>query len=123
LSPTPRCAALVACLCGSLLAGCGGAGKQPAATTNATPSIPLATFTCAQWRVSPESVRSVIIAELHDFYGGPVSGKRRTKAYGTVLSDKRATQLFDSYCRQSFARGFTIYKLYARATAFTGQAP
>ena len=50
-------------------------------------------------------------------------GKRRTQAYGTVLSDAEATRLFNTYCSRSYAGSFTLYKLYARAAAFTGTAP
>ena len=64
-----------------------------------------------------------MIDELHHFYGGPVSGARTTQSYGTVLSDGQARTLFDSYCAQSFAGNFTLYKLYARAAAFGGGAP
>jgi hypothetical protein len=39
---------------------------------------------------------------------------------GAVLDDERAYELFNSYCKADFARGFKLYKLYERATAFTG---
>jgi hypothetical protein len=102
------------------LAGCGGGdgGQQSKA-----PSIPLATFNCAQWSAARADIQQTVIDELHHFYGGPVSGHRTTKAYGTVLTDGQARQLFDSYCAQSFAGNFTLYKLYARSAAFGGTAP
>jgi hypothetical protein len=64
-----------------------------------------------------------VIDELHSFYGSPVSGQRRTQAYGTVLTDAQARSLFNSWCRQSFAGNITLYKLYASAAAFGGTAP
>jgi hypothetical protein len=103
------------------LAGCGSAGGG--GKSAAAPPIPLATFNCGQWHASPGDIRQTVLDELHQFYGGPVSGHRHTAAYGTVLSDDQATTLFNSYCAQRFAGNFTLYKLYARAAAFGGGAP
>jgi len=116
--------ALATTACALALAGCGGKGHaaKSAAQHDAAP-IPLATFNCAQWLTASPRVRKVVLRELHDFYGGPVSGKRKTAGYGTVLTDTQATKLFDSYCARPFARNFTLYKLYARAAAFAGSAP
>jgi hypothetical protein len=105
------------------LAGCGGGvggGGQPASKP---PPIPLATFNCGEWQAARADIRKTVIDELHGFYGGPVSGHRRTQAYGTVLTDEQARKLFDNYCARSFAGKFTLYKLYARAAALGGIAP
>jgi hypothetical protein len=107
-----------------VLGGCGatsGAGGGGAASK--APPIPLATFNCGQWHAARADIRQTVLDELHHFYGGPVSGHRRTKAYGTVLTDEQATRLFNSYCAQSFAGNFTLYELYARSAAFGGTAP
>jgi hypothetical protein len=101
------------------LSGCGG-GKD---ATSKPPPIPLATFNCGQWTAARADIRRTVLDELHGFYGSPVSGQRRTRAYGTVLSDAEATRLFNAYCARSFAGHFTLYKLYARAAAFVGTAP
>jgi hypothetical protein len=112
----------------SLLA-CGGAGGRSAGAAptirprDAPAPIQLATYTCAQWRSAEPETRAVVVQELHRFYGLPVSGRRRTRAYGTVLRDGQAWQLFDGYCAQRFAASFTLYKIYARAAAFAGVAP
>jgi hypothetical protein len=37
-----------------------------------------------------------------------------------VLDDARAYKVLESYCANSFARGFKLYKLYERAAAFVG---
>jgi hypothetical protein len=100
------------------LAGCGGGQRQ-----EPPPPIPLATFNCGQWTAARADIRQTVLDELHGFYGGPVSGKRRTQAYGTVLTDEQATKLFDGYCGRPYAGNFTLYKLYARAAAFGGGAP
>lgn len=109
--------ALTVAGCAAALAGCGGTAKSTA------PPIPLATFSCGQWTAARADIRQTVLGELHGFYGGPVSGKRRTQAYGTVLTDEQATRLFDTYCARPYAGRFTLYKLYARAAAFTGTAP
>jgi len=108
---------LAAAGCAAALAGCGGATKSQA------PPIPLATFNCGQWTAARADIRQSVLDELHGFYGSPVSGKRRTQAYGTVLSDAEARRLFDTYCARPYAGNFTLYKLYARAAAFVGTAP
>ena len=120
-----RRALIAAGCCAAALAaaGCGGSGTVEAAAGSKVQPIPLATFNCGQWGAARADIRQTVLDELHHFYGGPVSGHRRTKAYGTVLTDEQATQLFDSYCAQSFAGNFTLYKLYARSAAFGGGAP
>jgi hypothetical protein len=115
--------ALAAGICLAALAGCGGRGHSLKSAGRDAASIPLSTFNCAQWLTASARVRKVVLQELRGFYGGPISGKRRTAGYGTVLSDAQATRLFDSYCARPFARDFTLYKLYARAAAFAGSAP
>jgi hypothetical protein len=115
-----RRAALIA-VAAAALTGCGGGGGD--ATATKAPPIPLATFNCGQWTAARGDIQQMVIDELHNFYGSPVSGQRRTQAYGTVLTDAQARSLFDSWCRQSYAGNFTLYKLYARAAAFGGTAP
>jgi hypothetical protein len=121
-----RRALIAAGCCAAALAaatGCAGGGTGEPAAGSKVQSIPLATFNCGQWGAARADIRQTVLDELHHFYGGPVSGHRRTKAYGTVLTDEQATRLFDSYCAQSFAGNFTLYKLYARSAAFGGSAP
>lgn len=116
-------AALIAAGAAAAVAGCGGGNGGGARTTAKAPPIALATFNCGQWTAARADTRQTVIDELHRFYGSPVSGQRVTQAYGTVLTDAQARTLFDSWCGQSFASHFTLYKLYARAAAFGGSAP
>ena len=44
-------------------------------------------------------------------------------ARGRTLEDKQAQELFDRACKQRYARGFKLYKLYSRAAAFSQSAP
>ena len=117
--------ASAAALCAAaLLAGCGGGtSASKSGGGSRAPSIPLATFNCGEWKASRADIRQTVIDELRNFYGSPVSGREHIQGYGTVLTDKEAHSLFDSWCSQSFAGHFTLYKLYARAAAFGGRAP
>ena len=36
-----------------------------------------------------------------------------------ALPDDKAVKLFDRACKQTYARGFKLYKLYNRAAAFS----
>lgn len=118
---------LAAVLCATSVGACGASAtaRHTATTTASTNQQPVsvATFSCRQWLAAPAWLRTEVLRELHGFYGGPVSGGHSSQGHGTVLTDTRATRLFDSYCHQPFARNFTLYRLYARAAAFTGTAP
>jgi hypothetical protein len=130
---TAAIAALAACALA--LAACGGSGGSgrsggrtipvAAGTSPARfdPAPFLATFTCRQWRVAKARTRASVVRALHAFYGSPVASNGKVQGYGTVLSNQQALALFDTTCRRSFAAAFTLYKLYARAAAFAGQAP
>ena len=37
-----------------------------------------------------------------------------------MLDDSKAYDLLDNYCKNTFARGFKLYKLYERAASFSG---
>jgi hypothetical protein len=40
---------------------------------------------------------------------------------GAILDDDRAYDLFEKVCADDVAQAFTLYKLYARAAAFSGR--
>ena len=63
--------------------------------------------------------RRATVVQLRKFAGGPVGSSEELKR-GPVLDDTRAYKGLDSYCRNHFARGFKLYKLYERAAAFVG---
>jgi hypothetical protein len=71
---------------------------------------------CTDWRKADISQRLGTVRQLRDFAGGPVGSSAR---HGNVLDDKRAYELFQSYCAHYFARGFNLYKIYTRAAAFS----
>ena len=77
---------------------------------------------CAQWKHGTEQQRRNTVLTLRKFAGGPVGSSKVLKV-GRVLDDGRAYKVLESWCRNYFARGFKLYKLYERAAAFVGRAP
>ena len=77
---------------------------------------------CNDWNQADTSQRLGTIQQLKNFAGGPVVGSSASQPSGTgaVLDDKQAYNLFENYCKNEFARGFKLYKLYERAAAFAG---
>lgn len=60
------------------------------------------------------------IEQIKEVAGGPVptaSGGGR----GATLPDDKAYDLFETWCSKQYARGFKLYKLYARAAGFSGE--
>jgi hypothetical protein len=82
--------------------------------------VPIRLADCTDWRRADVGQRLGTVHELRDFAGGPVGSPA---GHGNVLDDKRAYELFQSYCARYFARGFKLYKLYTRAAAFSPIAP
>jgi hypothetical protein len=102
--------------------GCGGGDpsapvKQEGIGGNLVGPLNLAD--CSDWEQASVEQRLGTIEQIHNFLGEHVSG---TESSGKVLDDEEAYDLFDSYCENEFARGFKLYKLYARAAAFSGLA-
>jgi hypothetical protein len=74
--------------------------------------------TCAYWRVVGRPERLNVIRGIQAFAGGPVGAP---SGHGATLPEPVAYRVFDSYCTQSFATHFKLYKLYTRASAFGGR--
>jgi hypothetical protein len=107
----------------ALLAGCGGgSGNQPQIDVGPNVGQSIALADCNDWNQANTEQRLGTIQQLKDFAGGPVVGNNATSPSGTgaVLGDKQAYDLFNNYCKEQFARGFKLYKLYERAAAFAG---
>jgi hypothetical protein len=102
----------------ALLAGCGGGEPEAPEVPGDSSALQVTAreADCADWNEATADERGTLIDSLEQVEGAPTTG-------GTpaVLSDEQAYNLFESYCSQSFARAFKLYKLYARAAAF--QAP
>jgi len=119
-----RAAAIVCVLAGAVaIAGCGGgSGTQPQVGVGPNVGQPISLADCDDWEQANTEQRLGTIDELKGFAGGPVVGNNADSPSGTgaVLDDKQAYDLFQNYCKQTFARGFKLYKLYERAAAFAG---
>jgi hypothetical protein len=114
-------AALIACI---LIAGCGsGSSSEPQVDVGPNVGQPINLADCDDWQQANTEQRLGTIEQLKGWAGGPIIGNNASSPSGTgsVLDDKRAYDLFNGWCSESYARGFKLYKLYTRAAAFTGQ--
>jgi hypothetical protein len=106
------------------VAGCGGGtNAQPQVDVGPNVGQPIALADCHDWEQANTEQRLGTIRDLKNFAGGPVVGNNASSPSGTgsVLDDDKAYDLFNNWCKEDFARGFKLYKLYERAAAFTGQ--
>ena len=116
---------IVCAAAAALIAGCGsGSGTQPQIDVGPNVGAPISLADCNDWNQADTAQRLGTIQQLKDFAGGPVVGNSAADPSGTgsVLGDKQAYDLLDNYCKNNFARGFKLYRLYTRATAFAGHA-
>jgi len=107
----------------ALLAGCGGGpNTQPQVDVGPNVGQPINLADCNDWNQANTEQRLGTIQQIKDFAGGPIVGNSASSPHGTgaVLDDKQAYDLFNNYCKASFARGFKLYRLYTRAAAFAG---
>jgi hypothetical protein len=119
-----RTAVVLAALAGFAGGGCGGDedGSAPARTEPALSRAAQATIAaadCNLWLSIHGADRTRLVANMGDFFGGPVDGGGAPGERGSTLTTAAATRLFDSYCAQPFASAFKLYKLYGRAAAMS----
>jgi hypothetical protein len=77
--------------------------------------VPLTLAACSDWRKATPSERDGTIRGLRAFAGGPTG--EAPGLHGATLSDEKAYQLLENTCRQDFARGFKLYKVYTRGAS------
>ena len=117
-----RFTALGACaLLAAAIAGCGGGDPQAPVEQQGIGDLvaPINLADCEDWEQASTEERLGTIEQIRNFLGEHVSG---TESSGDVLDDDQAYDLFENYCANEFARGFKLYKLYARAAAFRNLA-
>jgi len=105
------------------VAGCGGGSStQPQVDVGPNVGQPISLADCNDWNQADTTQRLGTIQQLKNFAGGPVVGNNASEPSGTgsVLDDKQAYDVLDNYCKNQFARGFKLYKLYERAAGFAG---
>jgi hypothetical protein len=106
------------------LAGCGsGSSTQPPAAEGPHIDVQIELADCTDWNDAAVEERLGTLRQLKEFAGGPVVGGGANPATGTgaVLEDKPAYDFLTDTCKQSYARGFKLYKIYERAASFAGQ--
>ncbi len=106
--------AAVAVVAAIALSGCmgGGDGQQ---VQGSRIERPTQLVQCRDWVKANPRERDGTIDLLREFAGGPTGSPAGT---GRTLEDDEAFALFDRWCAQSYAKGFRLYKLYTRASAF-----
>ena len=108
----------------ALVGGCGGSSTSRKAqvgySTGPGVGASIRTAECSDWQRGSVAARRRTVVELRKFAGGPVGSSAGIQR-GPVLDDARAYNLLQSYCANYYARGFKLYKLYARAAAFVGR--
>ena len=112
--------ALICCI--ALLGGCGsssGSSKKLPVELRAPAVGSVRSADCSDWKKGKVDQRRSTVVQLRKFAGGPV-GSSAGIQNGPVLDDGRAYKVLQSYCKNYFARGFKLYKLYERAAAFVG---
>ncbi|HYF25482.1 MAG TPA: hypothetical protein VD931_07060 [Baekduia sp.] len=105
-------AALAAAALG--LAACGGSGDdeaKPLGPQLGGSVAPLAD--CGDWRGGGKDRKLATIEDIRNQVN-----RTDTHVTSPPLSDEEAMQLFDGECKRSYARGFRLYVLYARAAGF-----
>ena len=93
--------------------------KRPAGMSK---NLSLQLYKCTDWKKAGEAERRYVIYRLRQITSGQVSGTG-VRGRGTVIPDDQAHKLFDNYCANYFARGFTLYKLHGFASVFVGGTP
>ena len=104
-------------LIGLTLTACGGSdGDDSPGEGQATLDNPIELADCTDWKEGTVEERLGTIRQIRAFVSTPVPG---TGGTGVTLEDERAYELFEQACSRSVAQGFTLYKLYVRAAAFS----
>jgi hypothetical protein len=110
-----------ALLIGLALAGCGGSeGDSGEEGPGVQLDDPIELADCTDWNEGSVEERLGTIRQIRAFISTPVPG---TGGRGVTLDDERAYDIFEEACSHSVAQGFTLYKLYVRAAAFSPESP
>jgi hypothetical protein len=108
-------AALVALAAALVLASCGSDSRskdtKPVGEVLVGSVAPMAM--CSDWNAGTREQR---LATLHDIR--QQINLKDSAVQTPELPDRAAYRIFQQTCRQKFAAGFRLYKLYARAASF-----
>jgi hypothetical protein len=114
-------AAAAALICSVLALGCGGSDAGDTASGSGPRiGVALRLADCDDWNQADVAERIGTVEQLRDFAGGPTGSPGNR---GVTLTDERGYEVMQNWCRNDFARGFKLYKLYTRAAAFSSLVP
>ena len=99
------------------LSGCMGGGEGQVQGSRI--ARPTQLVQCRDWVQANPRERAGTIEVLREFAGGPTGSPA---GRGQTLDDDEAFALFDNWCSREYAKGFRLYKLYTRASAFKSLA-
>jgi hypothetical protein len=118
LAPPGGAAVILSFALAVLAWGCGGSdGSMPVAQQGLQLNEPINLADCRDWNAGTVEERLGTIRAIRAFLGTPVPGTGTSRE---ALDDEQAYDLFEGWCQNEYARGFRLYKLYARAQAFSG---
>ena len=80
--------------------------------------VPLGQLSCEDWNRTAEAGRPALVDRIRGFAGGVVNSGSQDIGTGAVLTYDEARQLYGGWCRNAFAEGFLMVKLYTHAAAF-----
>jgi hypothetical protein len=103
-------------LAATVLTGCGGDDGPGPNGASSLAAATVRTANCDSWNAASADEQSQLVRGMREFFSGQVDSPGMV---GKALPDEKATQLFNSYCAQSFAGAFSLYRLYGNAAAFT----
>ena len=106
------------CAAALFLGGCGGGDEGDAPQRNASlEKVQLAN--CTDWKRGTIRERYGTIEDIRSFASGPAGDN--PGGHGATLEDDKAYRLFENTCKNDYARGFKLYKLYTRAAGFSNR--
>jgi len=109
---------VLGCALAVSISACTGSGHHK--SSSVADAATVRTATCADWKQTSKDERAKLVGGLREFFGGQVD---TPGVHGQVLPDSRAFELFDAYCKPSFATDFQLYRIYGNAAAFTVPLP
>jgi hypothetical protein len=102
------------------LAGCGDSStsaEQAQEDFGVNLGAPIQLANCEDWNAGNVDERLGTIRQIANFAGGPVGSPA---GHGATVPEEDAYDLFERFCANDYARGFKLYKLYTRFSAFGG---
>lgn len=111
-----RGGAAAVALCAALAGGCSSDDSERPASKGVRPEVAGTTAglaNCREWNAATVDQRMFTLRDLRGQLTAQSDPSDRS-----VLSDERAYDVFQRWCKQDYASEFRLYKLYVRAQAY-----